>query len=601
MQKDIRRKDTRPRKRVSATQQRNTTRQRNKRRRRKKKSRLLPVLLTIVFILLIGVALAGYFLYQRYSYGTERADLGAYFPASSPDAYPVFYGGEPTETEARRFDGVAYLTIDDVHAYVSNRFYYGEADGIFVFTTPTEILTSTVGSNTQVSSGGETRTFPYVISRIEDGTLYVAVDYVASFYNVTCQVYTEPNHINLYTGLVTQETALITKDTALRVRGGIKSEILKDLEEGTRVIILDESLGDWIKVRTEDAFTGYVESKRLSAKEPHTYGSDAIPETVYPSISKPYKICLGWHQIGGPAGNDTLEEVLQNAQGVNTISPTWFALSDNAGNISSFGSTDYVERAHNMGIEVWALVSNFANEGIDVQEVLSHAAYRARLVDNLINEARRLSIDGINVDFEEVPAEAGRDYIQFIRELSIACRREQLVLSIDNYVPYGFNDYYDRREQGIVADYVIIMGYDEHYGGSQEAGSVASIEYVRYGIEATIAQVPAEKVINGVPFYMRVWTTSGGSVSSIAIGMAQAPETIREYGFDLVWDDGCAQYYGEVTTAAGNRVQIWVEDKESIEAKIAVMRANNIAGIAGWRLGLDSAEVWDVIAPYCRE
>ncbi|MBR5970711.1 MAG: chitinase [Lachnospiraceae bacterium] len=580
----------------------NPTRKKKKRKNSRKKKnggRWKLILGTVLFLLLVIGGLVGYFLYKRYSYGTERADLTDWFGVHEASEYPVILNDEQTEIVLKRIDGHLYMPLDLLHEMISDRYYYGREDGIFVYTTPTAVITSQIGGSSCTSTEDGVTELPYVISRMEQDTLYVAVEYVRQYHNITFETFDAPNRVRMYTGTLTTQTALVTKDTQLRIAGGIKSPIITDLAEGDRVVIVDDSLGDWIKVRTPDAFTGYVEQKRLSETESFTYGSNAIQDPVYTNISRPFKICLGWHQIAGVGGNDTLQEVIAPAKGMNVISPTWIRLTDDFGGIESFGTTDYVNAAHAAGLEVWALVSNFENAGVDTQAVVSHAASRKTLTENLIAEIKRLGCEGINVDFEGVPPEAGKDYVQWLRELSIACRREQIVLSIDNYVPYGFNDYYDRREQGIIADYVIIMGYDEHYGGSPEAGSVASVEFVRYGVEETVKQVPAEKVINAVPFYTRVWTTKpDGSVTSFATGMNGGKEAAAERGISFQWDAETGQYYGGRTYDDGTKVEIWLEDGESLTEKIAVMRANNIAGVAGWRLGLESAEAWEVISGY---
>ena len=568
-------------------------------KKRRQNNRWKLILGTILFVLLVIGGLAGYFLYKRYSYGTERADVTEWFGVHDASEYPVILNDEETDIVLKRMDGTLYMPLTLLHEMISDRFYHGAADGIFVYTTPTAIITSEVGSNVCTSTETGAAEMPYIISRMEGETLYVAVEYVRQYHNITLETFDAPNRVRMYLDTYETQTALITEDTHLRIAGGIKSPILTDLGEGDRVVIVDASLGDWIKVRAPDAFVGYVEQKQMGETEAYTYGSAAVQQPVYSNISRPFKICLGWHQIAGVGGNDTLQEVIAPARGMNVISPTWIRLSDNAGGIESFGSTDYVAQAHAAGLEVWALVSNFENTAVDTGQVLAHAASRTALTDNLIAEIKRLGCEGINVDFEGVPQEAGKDYVQWLRELSIACRREQIVLSIDNYVPYGFNDYYNRREQGIIADYVIIMGYDEHYGGSPEAGSVASVDFVRYGIEETIKQVPAEKLINAVPWYTRVWTTkSDGSVTSFATGMNGGKEAAAERGIEFTWDAATGQYYGARTYDNGETVEIWLEDGESLTEKIAVMRANNIAGIAGWRLGLESAEAWDVISGY---
>lgn len=576
-----------------------TSVQKRKGRRRKKKKPALPrILLTGVLVLLVLGMLAGYFIWQRYSYGSTRADITNWFEAETASDYPMILNGENIGTSARKLDNACYMELNDVHTYVSGRFYFGEADGELLYSTPTDTIRAPEGETNAISTDGSTIAMTAPIVRRDGEGVYVLLDYLSSFYDIRYEAFDEPNRMVIALDSWTADTATVNKKTHLRYRGGVKSDILIDLAEDDRVIILEGETDEWVKVRSEDGFMGYVESKRLNETEQTTYGQDVLSEPVYSSITKPYKICLGWHQVFAPAGNDTFDEVVARTKGMNTISPTWFFLTGNEGDITSYGSADYVQKAHARGMEVWALVNNFENKDVDTKQVLSRASSRKRLVDNLIAEAKRCTVDGINVDFEEVPQEAGRDYVQFLRELSIACRREQLVLSVDNYVPMGFNDYYDRKEQGVIADYVIIMGYDEHYGGSPEAGSVASIEYVRHGIEATCAQVPPEKVINAVPFYTRLWTTDGTNVSSQALGIPAAREAVSANGITLSWDAETEQYYGETVNGNGALIQIWMEEPESINSKIAVMQANNIAGIAAWKLGLESDDVWDVIAAY---
>ena len=202
------------------------------------------------------------------------------------------------------------------------------------------------------------------------------------------------------------------------------------------------------------------------------------------------------------------------------------------------------------------------------------------------------------MDFEQISESYSRSYIEFIRELSVSCRENGIVLSVDNYVPMDFNDHYDLAEQGIVCDYVIIMGYDEHYAGSEEAGSVASIDYVTNGINDTLEKVSASKIINAIPFYTRLWTTQGGEVTSKALHMQGAQNIIDKYGVEMTWDDTTCQYYGEYTNEDGNLCQLWNEEARSIEAKLSVMQTAQIAGVAEWALGFETADIWDVIAAY---
>ncbi|MBR5360165.1 MAG: SH3 domain-containing protein, partial [Lachnospiraceae bacterium] len=405
-----------------------------------------------------------------------------------------------------------------------------------------------------------------------------------------------PARIQLDTKWEEQTQATISKDNAVRLKGGVKSPILREVSKGEQVIILDR-METWTKVKTDDSLMGYIENKYLENENQITPSpkSDYV-EPEYTSIHRDYKINLAWHAIYTQSGNDSFEEYTSGTKGINVISPTWFSLTDNDGNFTSFADSSYVNRAHSQGMEVWALLDNF-NTSVNTAELMSYTSKREKLINNLISELLRVGADGINLDFEQISYEAGEHYVEFIREISVACRANNLVLSVDNYVPRESTTHYNRKEQGIVADYVIIMGYDEHWGGGGVAGSVASLPYVLDGIEQTLREVPSEKVINAVPFYTRVWKTNGGEVTSEALGMDAAAQFVKDNGIETEWDDQCCQYYGE-KTMNGILYQVWLEDNESIAAKLSVMDSHNLGGVAEWKLGFENKSVWDVIGTY---
>ena len=355
----------------------------------------------------------------------------------------------------------------------------------------------------------------------------------------------------------------------------------------------------WSKVKSADSFIGFVENNKLKDKTTST----PIPvtdykEPEYTSIKKDHKINMGFHNMSGPSGNDSFSEVVSPTKSLNVIAPTWFMVSDNSGSVESYASSSYVDSAHSKGLEVWAVFENITyKKDISMTEVLSHASSRKAMIDSVVSKTLSCGADGINLDFEEISNEDGQSYIEFVRELSIACRDNGLVFSIDNYVPMHFNDHYDLTEQGIVADYVVIMGYDEHYGGSSEVGSVASLGYVENGIINTVAKVDPSKVINAVPFYTRIWQTADGKVSSKAYPMKSAKEYISNHSINMEWDPETSQDYGEYTSN-GTTYQVWMENKASLEQKINVMKNHKIAGIAEWALGMESSDVWDAISAY---
>ncbi len=566
--------------------------------------KVIPVLVAIVLIIIIGAAGLGAMLLEKYSYSKERADLAEYFGVQGENDVPIILQDERIAEHAKRFDDRCYFDIATVHKYFNDRFYEDKAQGILIFTMPDGFLTTRIGQAELSNYGADfeetSAAWDYVISRYEGDKLYIAADFVQKYSNFTYELFTEPNRMQIYTEWGERQTAPVLKDTQVRYQGGIKSDILTDVSEGDTVVVLEE-METWTKVKTRDSVIGYVENKRLGEKSAEAMEPPVdFWEPVYEANTRDHKINLGWHSIGGVEGNETLESTVAQTKGLNVISPTWFTLTGNEGEFSSFASASYVEKAHEMGLEVWALVGNVESvESMDVDMylLLSRTSSRWNLIRNLIAVAQEYDLDGINIDFENISLDAGEPFIQFIRELSVPCRAHGIVLSVDNYVPMDHTDHYDRAEQGVVADYVIIMGYDEHYKGSDVAGSVASINFVEKGIKNTLAEVPAEKVINAVPFYTRIWETKGTDVESQAVGMEMAQNYVADHNIAIRWDETTCQNYGEFQSGE-SFYQVWLEDADSIRVKLNIMDKYEIGGVAAWRLGFETPDVWDVIEEY---
>lgn len=574
------------------------------------KHKVIPVVVIVVLILVLGGGYAGKYLYDKYSYSNEQADTKSYFGIEDENDVPIILQNEKSDLHARLIDGVYYMTFSDVQNILNDRFYYGQEEGILVYTTPSAIITVGVDSTTTSSTDGSCEDLGYKAAVYDNDTLYVAIDYVKKYTNFNYTAYTDPNHITMYTQFDQEIRAVIKKNTKLRLRGGVKSEILVGLEKGDTVVLL-EKLEDWSKVVSPDGYIGYVENKFFeNIQTVDLLAPSDYAEPEYTSVHLDGKVNLVWHSIGGKAGNDTLSSAISNTSGLNVISPTWFSLSDNEGSIESFATQGYVDTAHANGMQVWAALDNFNNSNFhngegSTAKVLASSTSRKRLIDSLMSEVRTYGIDGINVDLEftgssleDITADGGEDYIEFIRELSIACRAEGTILSVDIPVPMG-NSFFHRKELGVVCDYVIIMAYDEHYEGSAEAGSVASISYVENGIKNTLEDVPADKLVNGIPFYTRIWFTStDGTVKSQAGGMSWANSYISSNGIDMNWDQETCQYYGTYTQSDGTVVEIWLEDAESIQTKLNVMDVNGCAGVAAWQLGYETSDIWPVIEAY---
>ena len=562
------------------------------------KKKAIPVLFAIVLILIIGAAALGKIWLDKYSYSKEPADMDEYYQVSEGQ-YAIILQDERVEEKAVLKNDKCYLDLATVHKYLNEAFYADKGENLLLYTTAVGTTRVNLGESVYTTEEGSTDA-GYTIAYVENDTVYVALDYVKLYTNFSYEIY--DRHIQLTTKWGSREVATIKKDTAVRLKGGVKSPILRELAKGEQVEILEE-METWCKIKTDDSIIGYVENKRLTDKstEEETPVTDyTAPE--YTSIQLGGKLNLGWHAIGGVGGNGTLDSMLAEASGMNVIAPTWFSLNDNEGNFRNFGSADYVQRAHASGLQVWGVLDdfNYNNEtggGIDDLTILSSTAKRQKLTQGIVDAAVSLGLDGINLDFEKVSSDAGIHYVQFLRELSVLCRKQGLVFSVDNYVPFQFNDYYRLDIQGEVADYVIILGYDEHWHGSGNPGSVASIDYVSNGLDKTLEEVPAEKVVNALPFYTILWKTDGGTVTDSYLTLNNTAEFMARISATAAWDEATCQNYAEWTEGTAT-YQIWLEDAESISVKLNVMRTKGIGGVAVWRLGYGTPEVWALLNAY---
>ncbi len=560
----------------------------------------MTALIAILLIVVVAAFALGKPLLDKYSYSDERADLDEYFGVSG-DFSAIILQDEMVEEQALVRDGICYFDLDTVHKYMNEIFYVDTAENLLLYTDAVETVSAALDGNAgaYVTAQGE-QDMGYPVCLVEGDTVYLAAEYVKLFTNYSYEMF--DRHVQVYTQWGERQTAQVKKATAVREKGGIKSSILRDMEQGETVEIL-EQMDTWSKIKTSDSIIGYVENKRLKDEtvEQETPVTDYVaPE--YTGLPMEGKVSLGFHSIGAVGGNSTLYEMISGSKGMNVIAPTWFSLCDEEGNFRSFGEQSYVNTAHSVGLQVWGVLDNFnyRNETkttVDEYEVLSSTAKRQKLVQGITSAAVNLGLDGINVDFEQVAQETGVHYVQFLRELSVACRQNGLVMSVDDYVPFHFNEHYRLDIQGEIADYVVVMGYDEHWHGSGDPGSVASIDYVTNGITKTASEVPSEKIINALPLYTIVWTTNGTQVTDEYLTLNNMEDFLKQVNAEPVWDETTCQNYLEWESSEGLK-QVWLEDADSIRVKLNVMSANEIGGVAVWRLGYGTSVIWELINAY---
>ncbi len=578
--------------------------------KRGKQKLILAVGVTALIILIVLIVGLTTFL-KKYSPSKEVTDYKEYYSLSEDDELFVVYDNEQVQNHAILQDDEVYVNYQTVHKYLNKRFYWDATEQVLRYVTPDGLINVTPDS-AQYLLGKSSETADHVIALVRDGEMYLSMSFVQKYTDIHYEVYTDPGRIVISDQWddVTYQT--VKKNTQIRQKGGVKSPILSEIKKGDLVTVLDTA-GSWSKVCSQDGFIGYMKTKAVGSDQDVLYDHN-YTEPKFSHITRDKTINMAWHQVTNQTANGNVADVLGRTKGVNVISPTWFYLNDNSGNIASLCSSDYVNYCHQQGIEVWGLVSNLENSDVDSTSVLNLTSSRDNLVNNLVAEAIKYDLDGINVDFESLSAEAADGYLEFIRELSIKCENNDIVLSVDNYVPASYNSFYDCGEQAVFADYIVIMAYDEHYNGSDE-GSVASIGFVRQGIEDTLKDVPAEQVILGVPFYTRVWELtpvtasddqsdqasdeiqSGYTVSSEVVSMSEVDTRVAANAVTLQWLDDCGQYYAEYEHD-GKTYKIWVEDQKSIGEKLDVMKDNHLAGASFWKLGYEKNTIWDTIAEY---
>lgn len=540
------------------------------------KKKVIPVI--VVFFLILVIAGAG--LVSRYIPTGKKMDLTQYYGQTAEGEAVLILGTEKMEQTALVADGKAYLPLELVNTYLNQRFYWDADNQQILYATPSVLETYPASGD----AGTEVL--------VKDGNTYLSLELVKKYTDVDSYIYENPSRVILQYQFDDVQTVTVTKTGKIRYQGGIKSPVLAEVQAGMKLLFLEE-LENWSKVATLDGYIGYIEKNKLSAATIEDQAR-SFEKEEYKYITMDEPINLVWHQVMTSEANANLAADVQNVTGVNVISPTWFSIIDNAGNISSIATYDYVEQAHAMGMQVWALVDNFS-EGVSTTEILSHTSSRQNLIQQLIYNAEEYGFDGINVDFEYLSEDVGTHFLQFLRELSLECHQRGIVLSVDNPVPEDFTSHYDREEQGKIVDYVIIMGYDEHYAGSEEAGSVASLPWVEQGIIDTLEEVPAERVINAVPFYTRVWRMDAVLPYSEAVGMELAASLLTENNADVYWNEEVSQYYGTYEKE-GNTYKVWLEEEKSIAEKVKLVKKYNLAGVASWKLGLEKPAVWQAIS-----
>ncbi len=542
-----------------------------KKRKKNRKIIIAPVIIAALVILLaVGV----------FGENTSPISSEEYFGSVSNGEAAVMINGKISKECGVIKEGEYYIPYDALEENLTSGFYLDAQEGVLYKTTEYSPKTW------QVSDG--TGALIY-----EDRKYYINADCVSENTSLAVNTFEAPDRIIITGDFKDGESAVMTKDANVHYRADKRSRLVTKAKSGDHVRVIEDA-GDWSLICTDDGYGGYIKKDSYDIIENTEAETSEEREFILKSTGQLVKMV--WFYSDNYETNDLLEEMMSGVKDVNIICPTWYCVADTGGNITDCGQASFVERAHGMGLDVWIMLSDYSAGDHTTGEILESSESRKNLVEQVINSAVSYGADGINVDFEVIRQDNIKAYLQFLRELTLEAHANNLIVSTDNYVP-TYTLYYDRAEQAKIADYIVVMAYDEHTSSSGEAGSVASLSFVRDGIEATLKEGPNSQLILGVPFYTRGWVDRGGvdGLESSAMSMADGAAFAKEHGIELVWDEDAGQYTGSASDSEAV-YSIWLEDKDSIEAKLMLVSEYDLAGASGWRLGKETDDIWETWA-----
>ncbi|MGG3837933.1 S-layer homology domain-containing protein [Paenibacillus thiaminolyticus] len=340
--------------------------------------------------------------------------------------------------------------------------------------------------------------------------------------------------------------------------------------------------GDGGKFRPNDPMTRQETAVVLHRALQRPDWSNALEEAA------PQRIEMGWqHEL------TTQQYIAQVASSpVNTLTPRWYFL-DSSQTVSDHTNMTLIHWAKQNGKQVWAMVGNRFDADL-THQVLTDPARKNAVISKLTGYVKQYGLDGLNLDFENVYPKDREALTAFVTELTGELHRLQAVLSVDVSPDLGtdWTEAFDYAALGEAADYIVLMGYDEHWGGAPTAGSVSSLPWVQRALDKLLLSVPSDKVIAALPFYTREWIVQGEKLTSRDLTLIEQGELLRSR--KTRWDSSTAQYVADFT-ASGVRHLVWAEDSRSLAAKYAMAANRDIAGFAYWYAGAETDDIWDAL------
>ena len=483
-------------------------------------------------------------------------------------------------------DGGLYVSVDTISKTIDENIYYDNIATKVIITTKDKVVKFKIDEN-KVS-----RNFEYsdidTPAKLVNGQPYIDVNLVKEEYNIKTE-YNEKTNTIVIDKLSTSDIPVNYNLVNVYSNISTKSDVLDILNKNDKVTVYTDSLEhkSWYKIKTDKGIVGYI------SKNSVTIQAEEKENVETESKENKDKIVMFW-QYG--SNLDVLGK--NKIEGVNVVSPTWYELKNSSGDISSKYSSSYYSKAKEYGYKIWPIITNGIDSASysanDTSALLKSEYNRENFIKNIREIAKKDKIDGINIDFESMKDDDRELYTQFIRELTPILRNEGITVSVDFY----FVKYIDRQRIGDVADYVILMGYDQKGAWSSEAGSISSVKIVEEQLNSLIndSKIESNKIILGVPFYTRLWTIKNVSEKTTTkiYSMQDCQDFITDNNITPVWDEDAGQNYAEVKKGELT-YKLWIEDKDSMKKRVELINKYNLAGISAWRKGLETEDVWQTI------
>lgn len=576
-----------------------------RKRRKRRRLRVSPLLIIIA----LAVIVAAVVLIIVLTPGTKYTDLEYYYnltadpgasrlKASDNELAIVLQQQNPEKLEnlvlqnrALKANGHIYVKQKILQNNVDSRLYADNLEKRIVVTTAQDIIEANADAN-GYTVNGETNPTDYPVAIIKDGEIYLDLDFADKFSSLSYEEFENPARVVISHACGKITTCEVKNDTEIRVKGGIKSNIVGKVKKG-EILQVHEDVDGWLAVMSSAGFVGYIKTGAVK-NITETQAANDYAEPEYTSLKMDVPVRLGWLGIDEQTGEEDFPRLADNAKIMNVVSPSWYQLGENAGEVHLYTNPDLVAEAHARGIMVWPL---FDDVSVECANTLRSTSGRRAVISAVIADMNAYGIDGINLDFEMIGLadNLGNDYIQFVRELSVECRKNGKYLSVDNYAPYEYNACYQIEEQSRLCDYVVVFLYDD-YVGSGTPGPNSSLPFIREVLDLCTKKINMSKMIGALPFYSRFWWVApDGSMEQSGYYMQKAWDMAAEAGVTPVWDEELGNHYTEFEHS-GERVLAWIEGPESIRKKMELLNSYGTAGMAGWKLGQEMDGIWEAIA-----